>query len=150
MSAQGSASLTIDSSAFIDNTETGVLASEHATLALSNSIVDQTALDSTGEFGMGVFVGDDDVVATMDSITLRQSKGPALAVAGSGATMTKSVVVDNAIGVAVLGGSSLVEGDSNGDPKTVAISSDTVFANNQTRIGSGNIPLPTALTTPAN
>ncbi|MGH7285769.1 MAG: right-handed parallel beta-helix repeat-containing protein, partial [Polyangiaceae bacterium] len=150
VSAQGSASLTIDSSAFIDNTETGVLASEHATLALSNSIVDQTALDSTGEFGMGVFVGDDDVVATMDSITLRQSKGPALAVAGSGATMTKSVVVDNAIGVAVLGGSSLVEGDSNGDPKTVAISSDTVFANNQTRIGSGNIPLPTALTTPAN
>lgn len=150
VSAQGSASLTIDSSAFVDNTETGVLASEHATLALTNSTIDETGLDATGEFGMGVFIGDDDVVATMDSTTLRQSKGPALAVSAGGATVTKSVVVDNAIGVAVLGGSSLVEGDSNGDPKTVAISHDTVFANNQTRVGSGNIPLPSALTTPKN
>ena len=148
VSAQGSASLTIDSSAFVDNTETGVLASEDATLALTNSTIDQTALDSTGEFGIGVFIGDDDVVASIDRATLRQSKGPALAVSGSGATVTKSVVVDNAIGVAVLGGSSLVEGDSNGDPKTVAISHDTVFANNQTRVGSGDIPLPSALTTP--
>ena len=148
VSAQGSASLTIDSSAFVDNTETGVLASEDATLSLTSSTIDETALDSTGQFGIGVFIGDDDVVATIDSTTLRQSKGPALAVSGSGATVTKSVVVDNAIGVAVLGGSSLVEGDTNGGPKTVAISHDTVFANNQTRVGSGNIPLPSALTTP--
>jgi hypothetical protein len=112
-------------------------------------MIDQTALDANGQFGIGVLL-DVNAMATIDSSTLQRSAGPAFAVSGSGGTMTKCALIDNAIGVSVQGGSSLVEGDGTGDPLTVSISSDTIFSGNATRVGSGAIPLPPALTTPKN
>ncbi|MEO8798544.1 MAG: hypothetical protein ABI551_11725, partial [Polyangiaceae bacterium] len=148
LSAQGSSAVAVGASAFMENGETGVLAAEHAALTISDSTIDQTTLDRSGSYGIGIFVGEDDVPASISSTTLRQSAGPAIAVSNAGLSVKASAIVDNAVGIAVLGQSSLVEGDGNGDPMTVAVSKDTVFAGNQTRVGSGNIPLPSVLTVP--
>ena len=148
VSSQGGATIAIAGSAFLDNIETGVLAAQGSTLTLTDSTVDQTGLDEAGRFGIGVLLADDQTTATISSTTLRRGAGPGLAVSASGATVTSCAVLDNAIGVSVQGGSSLVEGLGNGDPQTVAISNDTIFVGNATRVGSGDIPLPPVLTTP--
>lgn len=148
LSAQGSSTVTVGASAFIDSGETGVLAAEHAALTLSDSTIGQTTLDSSGSYGIGVFIGDDDMPSSIVGTTVRQSAGPAIAVSNAGLSVRSSAVVDNVVGIAVLGQSSLVEGDGNGEPMTVAVSKDTVFANNQTLVGSGNIPVPAVLTVP--
>ncbi len=148
LSVQGSSTVTIGASAFIGSEETGILAAEHGALTIFDSMIDQTTLDRSGSYGIGIFVGEDDMPASIATTTLRQSAGPAIAVSNAGLSVKSSAIVDNVVGIAVLGHSSLIEGDGNGDPMTVAISKDTVFAGNQTRVGSGNIPLPTVLTVP--
>ncbi len=147
-SVQGGATLTAQGSAFIDNVETGI-AVAGSTLNLTDSIIDKTAFDPSGQYGIGILLFDNTATATIGTTTLRGGQGPALAASASGAAVSKCAFIDNAVGVYVQGGSQLVEGDGSGDDSmTVSISSDTTFDGNQTRVGSGTIPLPPPLKTP--
>ncbi len=147
LSIQNTSTMTVAASAFIDNQETGI-AVQGSALTLTDSVIDKTILDPSGQYGIGVLLDSPSAVATISTTALRGGAGAALAVSAGGATVSKSVIVNNAVGVYVQGGSELVEGDANGDPKTVAISADTIFSGNTTRVASGTIPLPPALQGP--
>ncbi|HEX7665681.1 MAG TPA: right-handed parallel beta-helix repeat-containing protein [Polyangiaceae bacterium] len=148
LSAQGSSNVTVSASALVGNAEAGVVGAQHGALTITDTTIDQTSLDTSGAFGIGIYMGVDDVPATIASTTIHASAGPGIAASDAGLTMKASAVVDNVIGIAVLGSSSLVEGDGNGAPTTVAISKDTLFVGNETRVGTGNIPLPDVLAVP--
>lgn len=147
VSVQGGASFTGSGCAFIDNSESGI-AVQDSTLTLTDSIIDKTILDPLGQYGIGILLFSTSSAATISTTTLRGGAGPALAVSSGGASVSRSAFLDNSVAVYVEGGSSLVEGDGTGDPMTVAISSDTVFDGNTTRVASGTIPLPPSLKTP--
>ncbi|MEO7112153.1 MAG: hypothetical protein ABI183_17040, partial [Polyangiaceae bacterium] len=146
-SVQNGGSLTAAASAFIDNSESGIAVAD-AALTLTDSIIDKTSFDPAGQYGIGILLFSTTSAATISTTTLRGGAGPALAVSGGGASVSKSAFLDNSVAVYVERGSSLVEGDGTGDPMTVAISSDTVFDGNTTRVASGSIPLPPTLKTP--
>lgn len=147
VSIQNASTMSVEASAFIDNQETGV-AVENSALTLTDSVIDKTSLDPSGQFGIGVLLDSPSAVATISTTVMRGGAGAALAVSAGGATVSKSAIVNNAVGVYTQGGSQLIEGGANGDPKTVAISSDTIFSGNTTRVASGTIPLPPALQGP--
>jgi hypothetical protein len=144
LSAENNSTMTVSASAFIDNSETGIAVASSA-LTIDDSLVDKTSFDPSNEFGIGILLVSPTAIATIGTTTLRGGAGPALAVSAGGATVSKSMIIDNAVGIYVQDGSSLVQGDGSGDPKAVAISSDTVFTGNTTRIASGSIPLPPVL-----
>jgi hypothetical protein len=56
------------------------------------------------------------------------------------------VLSGNNVGVHVQDGATLVESDTaSDDPLAVAVSKDTQFVANATRVGSGTVPLPQVL-----
>ncbi|MEO8875204.1 MAG: right-handed parallel beta-helix repeat-containing protein, partial [Polyangiaceae bacterium] len=148
ISAQKGSVLTLQGAAIRDNAETGIAVAQNSVLNLSDSIVDTTSVDPSGKYGIGILLLKNDSPSTITTTTLRHGQGSALAASASGARVTKSAFLDNSVGVYVQDGASLVEGNGTGDPMTVAISSDTVFDGNATRVGSGAVPLPEALVAP--
>ncbi len=148
LSVQNGGNATVARSAFVDNVETGVVTMlKGSTLTMTASTVQDTNVDPQGEYGIGVLVGDD-AFATIDACTITGSKSIGVAVAVAGATMTKSTVSRNAVGVHAQGGTALQEGDGEGDGRILLVSPTTRFVENGTRVGSGIVPLPTEVIGP--
>lgn len=132
-------------SAISDNTEAGVLvANGGATLTMTESSIDVTDVDPAGQFGIGIIAGGT-ANATVEKSTITASKGIGLAFAGAGGTLRACVISKNAVALHAQEGTTIVEGDGDGDPTTLAVSKDTRFVDNQTRIGSGEVPIPRVL-----
>lgn len=148
LSVQNGGSATVSRSGFLDSEETGVLVMlGGSSLTMSGSTVQDTALDGAGKFGIGLLIGED-AVATVDTTTITGSKSVGLAVAAAGATVRKSAISRNAIGVNAQSGTALLEGDADVDARSLMISKDTRFVENETRVGSGAVPLPSAILGP--
>lgn len=147
LSLQNGGSATIARSSFVDNAETGILALAGSSLAMSGSTIHDTRLDAEGKYGIGLLLADD-ALATVVGCTVTGSQGVGLAVAAAGASVRRSTISRNAIGVHTQGGTTLMEGDPDGDPRVLLISKDTRFVENATRVGSGVVPLPPAVIGP--
>lgn len=149
-----SASSTIDAkdSAIVDALEIGVSATKAgSTVVLDHVLVTRSAGAMAPRFGHGVLSVDSAGITMLRSIIERQV-GAGLFFASGGGVASALLVRDNAVGVHVQEGSSLVEADLR--PDTVpqidlVVTKDTQFVGNATRVGAGTLPLPAPLSPPA-
>ena len=146
VSAQDATKLEMVRSAVMDNLEAGIIVIDGAgSLTMTDSTVGNTKLDGFGGFGIGVLLAGG-VKGAITSSTITGSAAIGLASSAAGGLVTRSVLSRNAVAVHVQGGASLVESDvASDDPLSVAVSKDTQFIDNTTRIGSGSVPLPQVL-----
>lgn len=143
---QNTASAQLDNSVVSDNFQVGVSAAGvGATLELTETLVDATKVAS-GDFGHGALANDGGAIV-MTRSTVRNSASAGIVVGGASASLQACRILDNAVGINVQDGSTLVEGDAPVPPNQleVDVSTDTVFDGNQTRVGSDELPLPNAL-----
>jgi hypothetical protein len=146
ISAQDGAKVTIVRSAVMDNLEAGIILIDGAgSLTLTDSTVSNTKHDPSGNFGIGVLLAGG-VTGTITSSTITGSEGIGVASSAAGGLVSHSTLSRNTVAVHVQDGASLVESDTASDePLTVAVSKDTQFVENSTRVGSGAVPLPQVL-----
>jgi hypothetical protein len=136
---------TLTGSAIVDNTESGILVTAAgSSLTMTGTTIGDTGFDPAGSFGFGlVFFGD--VTGTIENSTITGSKGVGFAVGAAAAFVRSTTISRNAIAVHAQDGTTLSEGEAAGDDRAFVISNDTRFIDNQTRVGSGFVPLPTVL-----
>lgn len=148
VSAGGTA--TLDSSAITENDEASLLVGQPgSSLVAKRTLVRDTRL-AGGAFGDGL-VSSDGAVITLEEMWLVGHPGIAIAVAGGTATVAHSVIARCAIAMSVAGGTQLTtanEVPASAPPLACVVSNDTRFVDNQTRIGSGAVPLPAPLGDP--
>ena len=100
-----------------------------------------TKHDPSGNFGIGVLLAGG-VTGTITSSTITGSEGIGIASSAAGALVSHSTLSRNTVAVHVQDGASLFESDTaSDDPLAVAVSKDTQFVDNSTRVGSGPVPL---------
>lgn len=145
LSVQNGGKVVAGRSAFVDNVEAGIIVMlAGSSLEMTDSTVQDTNVDATGRFGMGMLFGGE-VTGSLDRCTITGSKGVGLTVAAAGAQVRQSTISRNVVGVHAQHGSTLMEGESGGDALSLLISRDTRFVENATRVGSGSVPLPVVL-----
>jgi hypothetical protein len=138
----------IGSSLVTGNHHTGIYAFDGSTLDLRDSAIRDTALQLAGvPLGHGILATDSDHVLITNA-EVRRSAGIGIAFANVSGGISQTVIADNAVGLHVQDGSTLVQVVTVPDAptgKVVSVSADTVFDGNQTRLGSGVVPLPDPL-----
>lgn len=134
---------TVERSAFLGNTEVGLVAMEGSTLTMIESTVDGTRFDRDDRFGIGALIYGGST-ATFDRSTLRASQGIGLAVDSAAVSMKAGFLARNAVAVHAQSETALVEGTPGEAPTpfTVTISPETRFVENTSRVGTGIVPLP--------
>ncbi len=124
-----------------------MVAGAGASVALRSSRIEDVALGDDDTFGHGLTaaLGGSLVV---DDVAVRRCAGVGLVFDGASGTVRASRVTDNAVGIFAQNGSALLqvavvpEAPVDGQ---VAVSADTVFTDNATRVGSGVVPVPAPL-----
>jgi hypothetical protein len=146
ISGQDGAKVVVVRSAIMDNLEAGIILIDGAgSLTMTDSTVGNTKHDASGNFGIGVLLAGG-VTGTITSSTITGSEGIGIASSAAGGFVSRSTLSRNAVAVHVQDGASLVQADTaSGDPLAVAVSNDTRFVDNSTRVGSGTVPLPQVL-----
>ena len=138
---------TLDGCALVENNEVSLLVGlEGARAVVRNTLVRGTSL-AQGIFGHGV-VAQGEGTLSLDGAWLLDHAGIAVVVSAGTATITRSLVARSKIGIHVQGGSTLRAADVvPAEPESLAciVSNDTRFLENQTRVGSGEVPLPSPL-----
>jgi hypothetical protein len=134
----------LEASAIVDATTSGILATRggDASIRLAQSSIHGTKAASQG-FGHGVIVAAGAQVI-LEGTSVFDNAAIGVAAAGGRARLINSVIAKNPIGVHVQDGSFLVESEDVTDPldNEVRVSRDTRFIGNQSKVGSGEIPLP--------
>lgn len=125
----------------------GVVAAADAALTLRSSLVEDTRATTDGSFGHGIlaFAG---ALAVLDDVRVRTSAGAGLVFAASRGTVNNARITKNAVGIHVQDGTAIAEvAVVPADPPegTVSVSTDSTFDGNETRVGSGALPLPAPL-----
>jgi hypothetical protein len=143
--------LTVRSSAIVDNVQFGLVASgPGARTLVESSVIGGTTPEAGGSYGHGVVVlGGSALVARKAIITDNQI---GLAFDASAGIVTNTLVQRNAVGIQAQQGSTLTEArEPPGDPtpSVVLVTEDTRFIDNQTRVGSGAVPLPNGVFEPS-
>ncbi len=145
MSIQNGGQANVARSAFLDNAESGITVMlGGAALTMRDSTIKGTEVDHEGAFGIGLLIGGD-ATGTVETSTISGSKGIGFAVAAAGASLKRTVISDNAVGVHAQDGSAIMEGDGETSERVLLISPDTRFIGNATRAGNGIVVLPPAL-----
>lgn len=138
----------IDSTVIINHHHTGIYVFEGGTLDLTKSAIRETALQLMRQpLGHGILATDSKRIVITGS-EIRKSAGIGVAFANTAAVISQSVIADNAVGIHVQDGSTLVQVDTAPtDPSglSVDVTADTKFEGNATRVGSGTVPLPDPL-----
>lgn len=138
----------IDASVITNNHHSGIYV-DRGTLDLTTTAVRGTSLQLAREpLGHGILAIDSPRVV-IDRCEVRRSAAVGLALAATSATITGTVVAENAVGIHVQDGSTLEEVDvvpSAPSGTKVSVTKDTRFEGNATKVGSGVIPLPDPLT----
>jgi hypothetical protein len=147
---EGSATLELSGSAVVATTAAGV-ALTGGTASVDTSVIRAVNTDPAGSFGDGVLCVMGAQV-TLTSSYVRENPGIGLAFSASEGSVTGSWVADNTIGIQAQDGSALSVDDSGGPVGMgeVRVSSDTLFTSNASRIGSGEVPLPTVSLSPTS
>jgi len=135
----------ITRSAFLRSIETAVSVENGGSLDLRDSTIQGTRGVSGSWWGQGLLVLDSTV--RFEGVTLTESDGVGALVSGGSARVRRSWISANAIALHVQAGTSIVETEAEG-PLVCAISPDTRLVDNQTRVGSGLLPLPPTFTLP--
>jgi hypothetical protein len=139
---------TLDDCAIADNMQiSAIVGGAGSALTLRRSIVRSTAQLFPQAFGHGVLVANE-ASLVLESSWLLAHPGVGLAVDGATVSVAASLVSECAVGLHVQGGSVLATGETVPTPPapaTVFVTNDTRFIDNETRVGSGDIPLPDAL-----
>lgn len=120
-----------------------VLGGKHSVATVESTVIRNTTPRATGEYGHG-FVGIDGATAVMKNTILIGNR-IGLAFESSSATLSNMLVEKNAVGIHVQGGSQLqtaAAAPTEPTPSVVIVTDDSRFIDNQTRVGSGNVPLP--------
>lgn len=136
--------LTLASSAVVGNVEFGVVfGGANGTGSVVSTVIRSTSPRASGDFGHGfVGVGGSSVVLG-NTVIFGNRIGAAFE--SSTATLAGVLVQRNAVGVHVQGDSQLVAAAVAPDeltPEVVVVTNDSRFIDNETRIGSGIVPLP--------
>ena len=124
-----------------------MVAGEGASATLRSSRFEDVALGDDDAFGHGLtaILGGSLVV---DDVTVRRCAGVGLVFDGASGTVRASRVTDNAVGIFAQNGSTLLQVATVPEAPVegqVAVSADTVFTDNATRVGSGVVPIPAPL-----
>lgn len=137
--------LTLRSSAVVGNVEFGVVfGGKNASGSVESSLIRNTSPRPSGEYGHG-FVGVDGTMVVLKS-TIILANRIGVAFESSSATLTDVLVQKNAVGIHVQGRSQLqtsVVAPEAPIPDLVTVTDDSRFLDNETRIGSGLVALPT-------
>jgi len=141
------APLTMASSVVTGSHGFGILvANPGSSASLVEVVVDNTVVEKdSGEYGHGL-VGGAGSVIELDGCELTDNAGVGMAFSGGSGVVAACVIARNKVGAHVQGGSKLVESASKpASPVAgqVIVTTDTQFVDNLTRVGSGEISLPT-------
>jgi hypothetical protein len=143
VSVQEQGQFTATGSAFTGSRETGVAAFDPGTQAsLTDCSVEATLADGQGRFGYGAIA----LTGASLSLTGTTVTGSAsVGVVADEASMLawSSFISWNGVGVHAQGGSQVINAETALlTPNALAVSADTLFVGNGTRIGTGQVPLP--------
>jgi hypothetical protein len=143
LEAESGATLTVDSSAIINNYDTAISVEETGTsAAVTNSILRGTGMGTPTPFGYG-FVVVNGAVGSLTGSFVRENLGVALAFQASSSRIDNVWVAQNQVGVYVAD-ATLEEVDL--QPTTLGSTevavSQTQFVDNATRISSQMLPIP--------
>ena len=142
------ASLTLDDSAVIGSHELGVSVGMAASRAvLHGGVVRATGLGGSGDFGHGV-LAQQGAIAVLQGANVIDNLRVGLLFSAASGDVIGVLVADNAVGIHAQSGSSLHElGEVPGEPlpSIVRVSTDTRFVGNDTRVGTGVVPVPTPI-----
>jgi hypothetical protein len=145
---QFGATLAATQLAIVDDLQTGLFVfGSGSAVTMQDALIRGTVADSSG-YGHAAMVVESGRIDLL-RVTLQDSAGIAMAVAGATGSLASSLVIDNAVGLHVQDGVELAELDAL--PPSVpslqlAVTSDVAFSGNASRIGSGQVPLPDPLT----
>jgi hypothetical protein len=139
--AQGS--LILRDSVVVDSIQAGIAVALDGTEAtLDHVTISRTKPDSRNAFGHGVVV--DSALVRANDVVVRESWGSGLAFLAAAASVARSRIESNAIGISVSDASLIEQRVLPPMPQSrqVVVSSDTVFTDNATRVGGGALALP--------
>jgi hypothetical protein len=136
--------LVVKDTLVLDAIQAGISVAAEGELRLDHVNVARTKADRTDGFGHGVVADTGRIFAT--DVQVRKSASVGWAIRNAGASIVRSRVEDNAIGLATSGAA--IEERANvpaaPEARKVIVSSDTVFSGNGTRVGSGTLAVPQA------
>ena len=115
-----------------------------SSLSMSDSVVSDTAFEAGGRFGYGLMAFPETVVR-VSGVDVHRSAGVGLGASGATAGVQGGAFVENAVALCAFDGSEVVPTAAISEvlaSKQVAVSSETRFVGNATRLGSGPVPLP--------
>lgn len=143
VSVQDQATFTATRSAFLGSHETGLAAFDPGTKAtLTGCSVEGTHFDAFGRFGYGV-IALTGASVEMSGCTVTGSQAIGVASGVGSMAIRGSFISQNPVGLHAQEGVTVVTADAVSlAPNVLAVSTDTRFVGNATRIGSGEVPLP--------
>lgn len=145
ISSSGTA--TVEGCAVAENNEASVVVGRAGRLSIGRTVIRDTRQAVTGSFGHGLIDADGGSMI-MDEVWLLGHPAIAIVVARADATIARSLVARSGVGIAVTDGTALqtVDRVPEAPPSLVCVvSNDTRFVDNETRVGSGAVPLPDPL-----
>jgi hypothetical protein len=147
LTAQNSGTADVAHAVFVDNAQVNVAVIQ-AAATIATSVLEGAGQAEPGSFGHGMFSALGTL--TLDSVVVRGNPGVGLLYAASTGAVRHSWIENNAVGVHVQTGSTLRPGSPDEEPadEEVIVTEDTVFVDNATRVGSGELPLPEDLVLP--
>jgi hypothetical protein len=143
------ATATVDGCAVVENNEESVVVGVGGALSVKRTLVRDTR-QAAGTYGHGMVVADGGSLVA-DEVWLLGHPGIGIAVSRGMATVARSLVARSAVAINVAGGTDLQTIDQvPAAPlaNVCVVSNDTRFVDNQTRLGSGAVPLPNPLGDP--
>ncbi|MBX3208001.1 MAG: right-handed parallel beta-helix repeat-containing protein [Labilithrix sp.] len=136
--------LTVRASAILDNVQFGIVVSgPRGTLAMENSVIGATKMNADGSFGHGLVAFSDSAILVRDTAIDANNVG--LLFDGASAVVAGSRVRGNSVGIHTQHGSTLVTGvEAPEAPEegVVFVTDDSLFVDNASRVGGGELPLP--------
>jgi hypothetical protein len=142
---------TVKSTVITSSHHTGIYVFDGSTLDASSTAVRDTSVEVSGvPLGHGIFIADSPHTV-ISKCEVRRSAGIGLAFSRSSAIVASSTIADNAVGIHTQDGSMLMQVDvapSSPSGNAVSVTADSSFEGNETRIGSGTVPLPDPLPGP--
>lgn len=118
------------------------VANDTSQLSLDLGLVRSVTRSSNGLYGFGFLAAEAGAASMLRSVV---EGGPDVAVAASAATfeVRQSRIRQNRVGLHAQKGVTLKESDGEVSPLTLSVSTDSRFEGNETRIGQGEVPVPT-------
>lgn len=146
--ASGGGVANLDGCALVENMQVSALVGHGGSqMTIKSSLFRDTRQPEPNMFGHAL-IADDGGSLVVDGSWILSHPGVGVAVSNGAATVARSLVAKCAVAVHVQDGSELQVADTVPDaPESaqVVISNDTRFVDDETRIGSGSIPMPAPL-----